>query len=71
MVTTPSTDIVPNYGMDSLSMFQAIPALLVFPARRLKNHSKTWLRPLPQKIYLRPNWREVQSRPGKLDFPDW
>jgi hypothetical protein len=27
--------------------------------------------PFTQKIYIRPNWREVQRRPGKLDFPDW
>ena len=24
-----------------------------------------------QKIYIRPNWREVQKQPGRLDFPSW
>jgi hypothetical protein len=24
-----------------------------------------------QKVYLRPNWREVQKQPGRLDFPEW
>ena len=27
--------------------------------------------PFTQKIYIRPNWREVQRKPGRLDFPDW
>ncbi|QNQ12211.1 hypothetical protein H3Z74_23455 [Sphingomonas alpina] len=27
--------------------------------------------PFVQKVYLRPNWREVQQRPGRLDLPDW
>jgi hypothetical protein len=27
--------------------------------------------PFTQKICIRPNWREVQNKPGKLDFPDW
>ena len=27
--------------------------------------------PFVQKIYLRPNWREVQKQPGRLDFPEW
>ena len=27
--------------------------------------------PFVQKVYLRPNWREVQKQPGRLDFPEW
>ena len=27
--------------------------------------------PFAQKIYIRPNWRDVQKQPGRLDFPDW
>ena len=27
--------------------------------------------PFVQKVYLRPNWREVQKQPGRLDFAEW
>ena len=43
-----------------------------FRARRSKSRSKIWSRsPSLRKIYIRPNWREVQKQPGRLDFPDW
>jgi hypothetical protein len=27
--------------------------------------------PLGQQLYIRPTWREVQPRPGRLDFPEY
>ena len=27
--------------------------------------------PLGQQLYIRPTWREVQPRPGRLDMPDY
>ena len=27
--------------------------------------------PLGQQLYIRPTWREVQPRPGRLDLPDY
>jgi hypothetical protein len=72
MTTTPSDEIVPNYGkglitytttdsgteeIKSDDILQAIEDLVRFP--------------LGQQIYVRPTWREVQPRPGRLDLPDY
>lgn len=76
MATTPSEEVVPNYGKglityitadmgkdeikgdnkgDNLS--QAIEELVAFP--------------LGQQLYIRPTWREVQPRPGRLEMPEY
>ena len=34
--------------------------------------SKTWFGfPLGEQLYIRPTWREVQPRPGRLELPDY
>jgi len=72
MTTTPSEEVVPNYGkglityitadmgteeIKSDNVFQAIEELVRFP--------------LGQQLYIRPTWREVQPRPGRLEMPDY
>jgi hypothetical protein len=72
MTTTPSDEVVPNFGkglityitadmgteeIKSDNVFQAIEDLVRFP--------------LGQQLYIRPTWREVQPRPGSLDLPDY
>ena len=72
MTTTPSEEVVPNYGkglityitadsgteeIKSDNVFQAIEELIRFP--------------LGQQLYIRPTWREVQPRPGRLELPDY
>jgi hypothetical protein len=72
MTTTPSDEVVPNYGkglityitadmgtdeIKSDNVFQTIEDLVRFP--------------LGQQLYIRPTWREVQPRPGKLELPDY
>ena len=72
MVTTPTDDVVPNYGkglvtyitadmgteeIKSDNVFREIEALANFP--------------LGQQLYIRPTWREVQPRPGRLELPDY
>jgi hypothetical protein len=72
MTTTPSDEVVANFGkglityitadmgtdeIRSDNVFQAIEDLVRFP--------------LGQQLYIRPTWREVQPRPGRLDFPDY
>ena len=72
MTTTPSDEVVPNYGkglvtyitgdmgvdeIRSDNVLHAIEELVHFP--------------LGQQLYLRPTWREVQPRPGKLQLPDY
>jgi hypothetical protein len=53
MTTTPSEDVVPNYGKGLVTNVpQAIEDLVRFP--------------LTEQLYIRPTWREMQPRPGRL-----
>ncbi len=69
MATTPSEAVVPNYGMGLITYV----CDEVGPARKdgetlaqsLENLVKL---PLGSKLYIRVNWKDVQQRPGKLDF---
>jgi hypothetical protein len=72
MTTTPTEAVVPHFGkglvtyitadmgteeIKSANVPQAIQDLIEFP--------------LGQLIYLRPTWREMQPRPGRLDPPEY
>jgi len=72
MTTTPSEEAVSNYGrglvtyitadmgteeIKSDNVFKAIADLVRFP--------------LGQQLYVRPTWREIQPRPGRLELPDY
>jgi len=69
MATTPSEEVVPNYGMGLITYL----CDEVGPARKegetlgqsLENLVKL---SLGNKLYIRVNWRDVQQRPGRLDF---
>ncbi len=72
MVTTPSTEIVPNYGMGLVVYVSGDTGPPRIPGESLEKSIEDLVKiPFTQKIYLRPNWREVQNRPGRLDFPDY
>ena len=72
MVTTPSKDIVPNYGMGLVVYVSGDTGPPRIPGETLEKSLEDLVKiPFTQKIYIRPNWREVQKQPGKLDFPDW
>ena len=72
MVTTPSKDIVPNYGMGLVVYVSGDTGPPRIPGETLEKSIEDLVKiPFTQKIYIRPNWREVQKKPGKLDFPDW
>ena len=72
MVTTPSKDIVPNYGMGLMVYVSDDTGPLEIPGQSAQKTLEDLIKlPFAQKIYIRPNWREVQQRPGRLDFPDW
>ena len=72
MVTTPSKDIVSNYGMGLVVYVSGDTGPPRIPGETLEKSLEDLMKiPFTQKIYIRPNWREVQKRPGKLDFPDW
>ena len=72
MVTTPSKDIVPNYGMGLVVYASGDTGPPRLPGETLEKSLEDLVKiPFTQKIYIRPNWREVQRKPGRLDFPDW
>ncbi|WP_260599185.1 hypothetical protein [Sphingomonas endolithica] len=72
MVTSPSRDIVPNRGMGLTVYVSGDTGPPRIPGETLAKSIEDLIRlPFVQKVYLRPNWREVQQRPGRLDFPDW
>ncbi len=72
MVTTPSTGIVPNYGMGLVVYVSGDTGPPRVPGETLEKSIEDLVKlPFTQKIYLRPNWREVQKKPGRLDLPDW
>jgi hypothetical protein len=72
MATSPSRDIVPNYGMGLTAYVSGDIGPPRLRGQSLERSIEDIIKlPFTQKVYLRPNWREVQSRPGKLDLLDW
>ena len=72
MATSPSRDIVTNYGMGLTVYVSGDIGPPRLPGQTLERSIEDLIKlPFVQKVYLRPNWREVQSQPGKLDLPDW
>jgi hypothetical protein len=72
MITSPSKDIVGNYGMGLMVYATDDTGLLHVPGQTLEQTLKDLIKlPFAQKIYIRPNWRDVQKQPGRLDFPEW
>jgi hypothetical protein len=71
MTTLPSREIVPNYGM-GLTVYVAGD---FWPPRTrgdtLEKYCEDLISlPFAQKVYVRLNWRDIQKRPGKLEFPE-
>jgi hypothetical protein len=71
MATTPSKDLVPNFGM-GLTVYISGD---YWPPRTkgdpLEKYCEDLIKlPFAQKIYIRLNWRDIQKQPGKLDFPE-
>ena len=72
MATSPSRDTVPNYGMGLTVYVSGDIGPPRLPGQSLERSIEDLIQlPFVQKVYLRPNWREVQSRPHQLDLPDW
>ncbi len=72
MATSPSREIVPNFGMGLTAYVSGDTGPPRIPGETLEKSIEDIVRlPFASKIYLRPNWREVQQRPGRLDLPDW
>jgi hypothetical protein len=72
MITSPSREIVSNYGMGLIVYLSDDTGPLKVPGQAQEQTLEDLVKlPFVQKIYLRPNWREIQKQPGRLDFPSW
>lgn len=83
MTTTPSDDVVPNYGKGLITYITAdkgteeiqgpdvrpVDAQGAAAVERAIEELVAF--PLGEKLYVRPTWREVQPRPGKLELPPY
>ncbi len=72
MTTTPSFEVVPNYGKGLITYITADMGTAEIQSKNIPQAIEELVRfPLGQKLYIRPTWREIQPRPGRLDFPDY
>lgn len=72
MATTPSKEIVASFGRGLITYITADMGTAEIQSDNISQAIEDLVRvPLGQKLYLRPTWREVQPRPGRLDFPDY
>jgi hypothetical protein len=72
MVTSPSKDIVPNFGMGLTVYASDDTGPLSVPGQTMEKTLEDLIKlPFTQKVYIRPNWREVQKQPGRLEFPEY
>jgi hypothetical protein len=72
MATTLSSEIVPNFGMGLVVYVSGDLGPPRIPGETLEKSIEDLVKiPFVQKIYLRPDWRDIQKRPGRLDFPEY
>jgi hypothetical protein len=72
MITSPSREIVSNYGMGLVVYVSDDTGPINVPGQTQERALEDLIKlPFAQKIYIRPNWREVQKQPGRLDFPEY
>ena len=68
MATTPSREIVPGYGMGLITYVTGDFGAETFQGVDMEKAIDDMARiPMGQKLYIRPTWRELQKRPGRLD----
>jgi hypothetical protein len=72
MTTTSSDDVVPNYGKGLVTYITADSGTDEIKSDNIPQAIEDLVRfPLGQQLYIRPTWREVQPRPGRLELPDY
>src|SRR5215813_10971163 len=72
MTTSPSEDVVPNYGKGLVTYITADSGAEEIKAENIPQAIEDLVRfPLGQQLYIRPTWREVQPRPGRLEMPEY
>ena len=72
MTTTPSKEAVPNYGKGLVTYITADSGTEEIKSDNISQAIEDLVRfPLGQQLYIRPTWREMQPRPGRLQMPDY
>jgi hypothetical protein len=72
MTTTPSEEVVPNYGKGLITYITADMGTDEIESDNISQAIEDLVRfPLGQQLYIRPTWREIQPRPGRLDMADY
>src|ERR1700751_2863539 len=72
MSTTPSEDVVPNYGKGLITYITADSGMEEIKSDNIPQAIEDLVRfPLGQQLYIRPTWRELQPRPGRLEMPEY
>jgi hypothetical protein len=72
MTTSPSEDVVPNYGKGLITYITADSGTKEIKSDNISQAIEDLIKfPLGQQLYIRPTWREVQPRPGRLELPEY
>jgi hypothetical protein len=72
MTTTSTEDVVPNYGKGLVTYITADSGTDEIKSDNIPQAIEDLVKfPLSQQLYIRPTWREVQPRPGRLEMPDY
>jgi hypothetical protein len=72
MTTTPSDEVVPNYGKGLVTYITADMGTEEIKSDNVSREIEELVQfPLGQQLYIRPTWREVQPRRGRLELPDY
>ncbi|HXY02496.1 MAG TPA: twin-arginine translocation signal domain-containing protein [Terriglobales bacterium] len=72
MTTTPSEDVVPGYGKGLVTYITADMGTDEIKSDNIPQAIEDLIKfPLGQKLYIRPTWREIQPRPGRLELPEY
>ena len=68
MTTTSSQEVVPNYGKGLVTYITADSGTEEIKSDNVSRAIEELVEfPLGQQLYVRPTWREVQPRPGRLE----
>lgn len=72
MTTTPSDKVLKNFGMGLTVYVSGDIGPPDISGETLEKSLENLVSlPFVQKIYLRPNWRDIQKQQGRLDFPKY
>jgi len=72
MATTSSEDVVPNYGKGLVTYITADSGTEEIKSDNISQAIEDLVQfPLGEQLYVRPTWREIQPRPGRLEMPDY